>query len=235
MSRCHAYGAHYDIAIFFYRFFFVSPTHVPFSYAQIVGLDSHPVSNGPDADKLFNSFCDALWNVPWIRSSLKILTVEKGSGHENTRYLEPFMSRRNVMCTVEKDGDTSGWRQTNAKKVSEIDALERKLSERAVCYMQNMVCACPWKPKEDRAAATKKTLEEQLTRFRMTSIGCDNLASLGRCIVSGKIGSDGRKHPDLQDDLALSLAMNIYVGDRLARGKVPGTDLGRALRLRRNA
>ena len=168
--------------------------------------------------------------MPWLRDSVKVLTVERGTGHESGRLAEAFLRRSNSYAIREKRGSEEyGWRTTSHSKNAYAQALWMKMAEGAIAYMRDMVCTNPWQDATSRAEKARFELESQIGRFQVVQKEMNDPFSQPRTTISGKVGVDGKLQKGINDDLAVALAMGIYVTMQLIFRRIPTVDYRRVL------
>lgn len=192
-----------------------------------------------DTDLLFDKFCDGIFNHPWLRthSTKKLLTVELGTGQESGRFAARFQKRPASYCIREKPGAKNyGWRTTAFSKNAYTQQLWTKMGEGAIFYLDDMVCVNPWLPEDSRREKTVNEFEAQLARFKVVTKKNANPFAPGSVTTSGKVGEDGNLQQGVNDDMAMALAMNLYITLRMQTRTIPGLDyntlLGDELRYR---
>lgn len=181
---------------------------------------------------LFDRFCDGVFAHPWLSSAAttKILTVELGTGYEAGRFAARFLRRPRAYCIREHRSSADyGWRTTKISKNQYTQQLWMKMAEGAIYYLDDMVCANPWLDETSRRERTVKEFEEQVSRFQTIHKTSANPFAEPSVTTSGKVGHDGTIQQGVNDDMAMSVAMNLYITLRVQTRSIPTINYARLL------
>jgi hypothetical protein len=202
------------------------------SRTQICGLDSHDCKNPDDVDLFFERFCDAIFEHPWLssRATHKVLTVERNTGFESGRLAKMFLRRPSTYCVKEKPASHDyGWWTSAQSKNEYTQQMWIKMAEGAIYYLDTMVCTNPWQDALNRRERTVKEFEEQIARFQVVNKANKNPFQKPSITTSGKVGHDGTLQQGVDDDMAMSLAMNLYITMRIQTRTIQGVDYNKLL------
>jgi hypothetical protein len=191
-------------------------------------MDSRITRIGGHIDHYFNDFCDRVFSLPWLRTSIKLFTCERNTGQEAGRLASQFLQRPNVYCISQKENRDYGWTTgaggttKNQYAAALIDAFRRD----GIAYSQQMACTCmPTLDGDDvsesqRLAKIQAEFEAQLMRMQMhVDLPKDAYGKI-KTTMSGKLDPEGRVVAGLNDDLAMSFAMNIYIIHQMISGRI---------------
>jgi hypothetical protein len=191
------------------------------------------VKDDVEVDHFFKRFCDAIFAHPWLGTAqtTKILTVERNTGYEAGRLASLFKSnyaQHPILCVLEKKSAHSyGWWTSAQSKAAYAQQLWIKMSEGAIYYLDSMVCVNPWVDESHRRERTIKELEAELARFRPHHKEPTNVFAKPSVTYSGKGDAEGKIQKGLNDDKAMSLAMNLYIMMRVQTRSIPTIDYTR--------
>lgn len=159
-----------------------------------------------------------------------MLTVERNTGRESGRLAKLFLTRPSTYCIKEKPGGPDyGWWTGAQSKNEYTQQLWIKMSEGAVYYLDTMVCVNPWQDALHRRETTVKEFEEQIARFQTVTRPNKNPFQKPSITTSGKVGHDGTLQQGVDDDMALSFAMNLYITMRIQTRSIQGVDYTKLL------
>lgn len=190
-------------------------------------MDSRVTRRGGLIDDYFNDFCDRIFAMPWLRHSIKLMTCERNTGQEAGRLASQFLQRSNVHCITQKKGSDYGWTtgpggtSKNKYAAALMDAFNRD----GVVYAKELICSGIAMDDNDDTAENRikkiqPEFEAQLTRMQTFIDAPDDPYGKIRSDTSGKRDPEGKFVVGLNDDLAMSFAMNIYIIHQLISGRI---------------
>lgn len=207
--------------------------------SQICGLDAHDCKTPDDVDLYFDRFCDALFEHPWLNSSYtkKVLTVERNTGYESGRLAGRFLKRPNTYAIKEKPASYDyGWWTSAQSKNEYVNQMWIKMAEGSIYYLDSLVCVNPWLDELSRRERTVTEFEAQVSRFQNVVKRNKDPFQKPSVTKSGKVDHEGKLQQGVDDDMAMTLAMNLYITMRLQTRSIHGIDytklLGDATRYR---
>ncbi len=192
-------------------------------------MDSRATKTPDQVDAHFADFCDRIFALPWLRYSVKLMTCERNTGHEAGRLAAQFSQRQNTCCIKQFERSDYGWTTGpgGTPKTKYMAALLDAFRRDAIVYMDTMVCTeMPGDADAygARIAKLQAEFEAQLARMQQfVDIPEDAFGKI-RTGVSGKLDPDGRVIHGLNDDLAMSFAMSVYIIHQLISNSIETID-----------
>lgn len=189
-------------------------------------MDSRVTRAASQVDPYFEQFCDRIFALPWLSDAIKLFTCERNTGHEAGRLAAAFLRRRNVCCIRMREGLDYGWITGGGgtSKNKYMEAVVHALNLDQVVYMQDAVVTMApgdTKSMDERREEVFNEFEAQLARMQPIVDEATTAFGRTRVGISGKTDPEGKVVPGINDDLAMSYAMNLYIVHQLFNNKVP--------------
>lgn len=190
-----------------------------------------------NAKALFTSHIDAIRRNPFLRHAWIIVMIERNTGHEAGHLSEILDDRHRYPKTYkfyEKALPESRRRHTPMedpgfitdmyKKGKYAKSLSDALDDGAVRYLSTCVCANPFKDEDKALDDAKRELHSQIARARWITNSRSTDMGFAKSSWSACTGADGKIAKGVNDDLVITLSMNLYWTNRILSGAQQSVD-----------
>lgn len=208
-------------------------------------MDARTTNFAHEVDPFFNQFCDRIFAMPWLRHAIKLMTCERNTGHEAGRLAIQFKQRgQNVECIRQKADRDYGWTTGpgGTPKARYAAVLLDTFQRDGIVYAEDFVVTMSDEEKKSmtyaqRVKKNQDEFEAELTRMKTHVELPDGAFGQKKTTFSGKLDPEGRVVAGLNDDRAMSIAMNTFIIYQAISGCIPtlGAPLLHVLRYGRNS
>jgi hypothetical protein len=187
-----------------------------------------------NAKALFISHIEALRSNPFLRHAWIIVMIERNTGHEAGHLSELLGRYQKVYTLYEKALPDSKRRHTPMedpgivtdmyKKGKYAKSLSEALNEGVLRYLSTCICANPFKDENKALEETKRELHAQISRARWITNSRSTDMGFAKSSWSACTGADGKIAKGVNDDLVITLSMNLYWTNRILSGAQASVD-----------
>jgi hypothetical protein len=178
----------------------------------ITGMETHPARSHDEIEMLLLQHVRALRGHPDLKDAWIIFFPENNLGQEASHMAHMVKDERKVYTYYEKG--KAGVCTTHERKEKYTVNCLQYFNQEAVHFINDTVCANPYRDANERLEQVKKEFKKQLLQFQKMVIAPAQAYQLAKIVYTGKV-KEGMK-----DDIAMTLLFTTYWAQQFLNRKI---------------
>ena len=178
----------------------------------ITGMESHPAKSHDMIEMLLVQHIRALRGHPDLKDAWIIFFPENNLGQEASHMAHMVKDERKVYTYYEKG--KAGVCTTHERKEKYTVNVLQYFNQEAVHFINDTICANPYKDANERLHKVKKEFRKQLLQFQKMVLQPAQAYQMAKIIYTGKI-KEG-----MNDDIAMTLLFTTYWAQQFLNKKI---------------
>ena len=178
----------------------------------ITGMESHPAKSHDMIEMLLVQHIRALRGHPDLKDAWIIFFPENNLGQEASHMAHMVKDERKVYTYYEKG--KAGVCTTHERKEKYTVNVLQYFNQEAVHFINDTICANPYKDANERLTKVKKEFRKQLLQFQKMVLQPAQAYQMAKIIYTGKI-KEG-----MNDDIAMTLLFTTYWAQQFLNKKI---------------
>ena len=178
----------------------------------ITGMESHPAKSHDMIEMLLIQHIRALRGHPDLKDAWIIFFPENNLGQEASHMAHMVKNERKVYTYYEKG--KAGVCTTHERKEKYTVNVLQYFNQEAVHFINDTICANPYKDANERLVKVKKEFRKQLLQFQKMVLQPAQAYQMAKIIYTGKI-KEG-----MNDDIAMTLLFTTYWAQQFLNKKI---------------
>ena len=178
----------------------------------ITGMETHPARSHDEIEMLLLQHVRALRGHPDLKDAWIIFFPENNLGQEASHMAHMVKDERKVYTYYEKG--KAGVCTTHERKEKYTVNCLQYFNQEAVHFINDTVCANPYRDANERLEQVKKEFKKQLLQFQKMVIAPAQAYQLAKIVYTGKV-KEG-----LKDDIAMTLLFTTYWAQQFLNRKI---------------
>lgn len=178
----------------------------------ITGMESHPAKSHDMIEMLLVQHVRALRGHPDLKDAWIIFFPENNLGQEASHMAHMVKDERRVYTYYEKG--KAGVCTTHERKEKYTVNVLQYFNQEAVHFINDTVCANPYKDANERLHKVKKEFRKQLLQFQKMILQPAQAYQMAKIIYTGKV-KEG-----MNDDIAMTLLFTTYWAQQFLNKKI---------------
>jgi len=178
----------------------------------ITGMETHPARSHDQIEMLLLQHVRALRGHPALKDAWIIFFPENNLGQEASHMAHMVKNERKVYTYYEKG--KAGVCTTHERKEKYTVNCLSYFNQEAVHFIEDCVCANPYKDANERLDQVKKEFRKQLLQFQKMVLQPAQAYQLAKVIYTGKV-KEG-----MNDDIAMTLLFTTYWAQQFLNKKI---------------
>lgn len=190
----------------------------------IVGIESYPCRDHQERALLLRAHTEALRRRPWLADARILFCAERNQGDSAIFALDCLREFSNVVPLRQRPDKDFGWWTTDLTKLESADRTAQKLVEGCIAFSEELTVACPLLGATERERETLDEFFDQMRRYKYEGRAKKSAHGAARMTVTAKTDAEGVVREGFNDDLMITLTMNVLIWAMLSRRDMSAID-----------